>query len=254
MRIRLTALINCALGAFAAVSAGTVLAQGMGGGGGGKPRAGGEGEARSFLVSPQLDFMSGETLGHMEFNLGGQGTIGLEGVLQSKLEHVSEKEQLLTGESLVTSARGVGILVARYTDPMTMGGFYWSLGVGYREEAAKWSVKPEDNDKGVDLNLVDAASGRLNHDATLKGSTATARLGYRFVGSDIPLVVGLYIGARHFQATVRDVEHKSEDGTADAGSGEETVTYNDMTELEKNRLKRSFMTTAHAALEVGVVF
>lgn len=251
MRFSLASLLNAAVSLASVVATGAVLAQGGGASGGGKARSAGD-DSRSFLLSLPVVSLSGETLGHMEYNLGGQGTLGIEGGVQNKNERIPEKERLVSGESLVTSAISAGLIVSRYTDPMSMGGFYWTLGVGYREMAAKWSVKPEENDQGI--GLVDANTGRLNHDATLKGTTATARFGYRYVGTDIPMAIGIYLGAQHFQATVHDNEHKNADGTDDASSGDESAAYSNMTELEKERLKKSFMTAAQAALEVGVVF
>ena len=249
MRFTTASLILSILAFTAAIASETALAQGSG-----KAHTQSSGDdSRSFLVSLPLSPF-GETLGHMEFNLGGQGTIGLEGGVQRREETIPEKEQLLTGEPLVTSARTIGIMVGRYTEPMAMGGFYWALGVGYREQDVKWSVKPADNDKGVNLNLVDDKTGRLNHDATMKGTSGAARVGYRFVGTDFPVVLGIYIGARHFQSTVRDVERKAADGSADAVNGEDSRTHSNLTELEKERLKRGFMTSPQAAIEVGAVF
>ena len=134
---------------------------------------------------------------------------------------------------------------------MTMSGVYWSLGVGYREQQGTWIVEPEENDKQIDFGLVDEDTGKLHHEVKISGMTGHGRLGYRYIGNQYPFVAGLYAGARHWQSSV-------EDNSEDAVSNEEQLTENEytvaMTEKEKSRLKRRFMTRPELGVEFGWAF
>lgn len=235
---------------LSAIPAGAALAQG-GLMSQARPRGGDGDAAKSFLVSVPVITATNELLAHMEFNLGGQAAIGIEGGIQRTIDR-GDKRDIAAPESLTTSAQSLSLFVARFTEGPSLGGFYWLLGAGYRQETATWSYRPADGDKGVNWGLVDAGTGYLNHDATLSGKTAGARLGYRWVASEWPLAVGLYLGAKHFEATVRDVEH--EDGDTVTAADGTTVTYTDMSDAEKKSLKNRMTTSLDAGLEIGFAF
>jgi len=220
--------------------------------GGGPSAAGGDGESggrtsgggyRNFLVSMPLS-VTRETVGHFEFNLGGRASIAIEAMGNGPQQDVSDQDQKWTGESLVSQGMGADVMVSRYTQPGRLAGFYWGLGLGYRQQQAKWRVKPASDDQDVNTSLVDDTN-RLDHDATLSGATGHFRAGYRYVGVDAPVLIGAYVGARHFQAGVRDAKTIQKD---DANDG---IQYVPMTEAEKERLKRRYETQPEIGIEFG---
>lgn len=189
-----------------------------------------------------------ETVARLEFNLAGQGALSIEGTMKKKRQEISEKEQQETGESLEAEGYAAAMHISRYSSGMDMSGFFWSLGVGYREERLKWTVAPEDNDPQANFSLVNDKN-LFDHEATAKGTTGSLRVGYRFVGSSVPIIVGIYLGARHFQAGVEDAEAKE----GDQASYDQNAT-DPMTDREKERLRRRVTTAPDAGLEVGFAF
>lgn len=202
----------------------------------------GGGSYRGFLFALPLTLTS-ESVGRLEFNLQGHAALGVEANFKRKIDDIDEETRKETGESLVTNGRGASILISRYSDGAAMAGFYWAIGAGYREMDADWRVRPESSDSQVDMSLVDDTD-RLNHNATLKGGTAHVRIGYRYVGTDVPLSIGAYLGIRHFQADVSDETPKAS----------ASVTYANMTDKEKDRLARRYTTAPEPGIEFGIVF
>lgn len=202
-------------------------------------------EFRSFILSTPIANFNGETIVHMELNLAGNATLALEGIMKRAFEEVDEKEMEETGESRSSKAKGGALILSRYSRPMSMAGFYWSIGAGYRQEDVTWSVRPDeqDPDASQSFGLVDE-KGNLHHDARLSGMTGNFRGGYRYVGKDFPFLGGIYLGARHFQAGVEDNEVKRD----------EPVRVASMTDREKERLRRKYSTRPEFGLEVGFRF
>ena len=217
----------------------------MGGGGEDRPSAGGA--YRTMSLSMPVVTMTRETVGRLEFNLAGKASMALEGMAKGKREEVSEKDMKETGESREAQAKGAAIFVSRYMDGSAMAGLYWGLGLGYRKETIRWRVKPDENDKQVNMGLRDDDQ-KLHHDAELAGTTGHARFGYRYVGVEVPFVVGAYLGARHFQAGVRDADVKASDANADSALDAP------MTDDEKERLRRQYTTKPEAGIELGISF
>jgi hypothetical protein len=209
---------------------------------------GGGGGYRSFAVTMPLSF-SRETNGHLEANLAGKATVSVEGGVRRKGDDVTAKETSETSESIESEGRGGAILISRYSDGMSMSGFYWGLGVGYREIDATWTVKPEGDDPQVNSYYLNQSDGTLRHRAQLRGTTGHIRGGYRYVGEEIPFTIGAFVGARHFQAGVKDAE-------ADEDSRDSSRTVDDaaMTDREKERLRRRYTTSPELALELGWAF
>lgn len=226
---------------------GPMMMEPSGGGGGGKGREerGGIGQYRTFTFSAPLTITK-ETVARLEFNLAGKASLALEGMYKREREEVSEKDHEETGESQRAKGQGGAIFVSRYMDGAAMGGLFWGLGVGYREETIRWRVAPEKSDKQVNMALADKDK-MLNHDAELKGTTGHLRVGYRFITPEIPVTFGGYIGGRHFQAGVTDGEPSDEDEDA-------KVKKADMTDDEKERLRRQYTTKPEAGVELGVTF
>lgn len=235
------------LGALLAATFGSnvALAQGrmaMGGGERSSPA-----DYRSVLVSLPIISLSPEAVGRVEFNLVGKGTLAIEGMAMGPHDQIDPKVHSQTGETLLASGRGAALFLARYTQPISMAGFYYGFGVGYREEAMKWRVKPEAGVRPAKLSLLDQGQ-MLNHDASLHGPTGHARCGYRYVSTDVPFTIGGYLGVRHFQASAADVDHNAADTTS------ENVTYSPLSDSERAKLIRRSATAPEVGVEVGLVF
>ncbi len=205
---------------------------------------GGGGPYRSFAIALPLVSIDGEASGRMEFNLMAEGSMALEVSGQKAEEQISEERQLTTRESMIAGGKAASLIIARYTQPQSMSGFFWALGAGFREERADWRVEPSNKDVAA-KSLSTDRDGLLNHRALLKGGTVHGRLGYRYSGTSYPFMIGGYIGARHFQASVKDVEASDEDSN---------VTITAMTEYEKEKLRRRSGTSSESTIEVGVMF
>ena len=204
------------------------------------------GSYRSFALTIPVITFTGEQVGRMEFNLGGLASIALEANFKPKEDEVSEEEAEETGESLVSKGKGVALLFSRYTDSASLAGFYYAVGAGYRQMNADWKVRPATDDKEIDMTLVQT-DDRLYHRAEMKGVTGHIRGGYRYIGTDIPLSVGLYMGVRHYQVGVHD---EKRDNLSEA----DQAAYSDMTDSERERLRRRFTTKLEPGIEVGIAF
>jgi hypothetical protein len=205
------------------------------------------GPYRAFDVSLPVLSMGSDRVVRMELNLQGKASIALEGMMQTRHEDVDPKTQSDTGESMISDAQGAALFVSRYTQPMTMSGFYWSLGAGYRQQNILWRVRPDGTDDQVNTQLLDSDQ-MLNHEAVLRGGTGHGRVGYRYSGTEVPLMIGAYGGVRHFQASVRDKSSLAADGARDG------TTYAPMTDMEKDRLLRLYQTAPEVGLELGFLF
>lgn len=224
------------------------------------------GSAAAQIFNPKMGESSGESyrvaglsipaitatrehVARLEFNLSGQGALGLEGVMKRKREEVSEEDHAETGESLISEAQGVGLMISRYSSGMDMSGFYWTMAFGYREEKHAWVVAPEENDPQADLALRND-NDMFEHEATSKGTTGALRIGFRYVGSSLPIMAGVYVGARHFQAQIEDAQKKDQDNTESYSN----VRSAPMTDREKERLRRRVTSAPDAGLEIGFAF
>lgn len=220
---------------------------GMGGGMGGgmSVDAPDRDDFRSFVFATPVVNLNGESMAHLELNLAGHASLALEVTAKRAYEEVDEETMAETGESRSSKAKGGALILSRYSRPMSMAGFYWALGAGYREEDVSWRVKPDAKDPELvsSFNLLND-DGNLHHDARLTGTTGHLRAGYRYVGQDLPFLGGIYLGARHFQAGVRDSEVERD----------EPVRVAEMTDRERERLRRKYSTRPECGLEVGFRF
>lgn len=209
------------------------------------------GNSNDFAISLPLA-LYGESVARVEFNLGHQASLALEGNFKRRNDDISEKDAEESHESLITDAKGALILISRYSEPSRLAGFYWSLGLGFRSMNADWQVQPDPTDKKADLSLTatteDGSTEVFHHRATMTGSTGHLRGGYRYVSEEFPFMFGIYMGIRHFQASLKDTPI---DGSE--RDGNEPV-YASMTERERERLKRRYMTQLEPAIELGFIF
>ena len=196
---------------------------------------------RSFHGVVPLPLPLAQSVGKLEYNLGGKASIAIEGAYSHPDERYSDKAVASTGESLHAEGRAITVLISRFSRPQTMSGFYWSLGVGYREMTAQWKALADPADPEVNFSLVDS-QGYLDHQAHLSGMTGHGRLGYRYV-PDWPFMFGIFLGARHFQ-------NKVEDAVDQNGNPKGTP----MTDQQKQRMKRYFMSKLEPNIELAISF
>lgn len=197
---------------------------------------------KSTLVSVPLISSGAQSTLHFEYNLMGEAGLALELTGINEHDDIQKKEAEETGDSLIVSGNAITILLSRYTNHYDMSGFYWTLGAGYRQQNAKWIVSPESNDEEQNALLLQE-DDKFHHDVKMAGLTTNGRVGYRYNGSDWPIVVGSYIGVRHW-------ENRAEDA-ASSSDAEEIAA---LTTKEKERLQRRFMTGSEFGVEFGMVF
>lgn len=166
--------------------------------------------------------------------------VGIEGSMKQNREEAAG-DAVTDVESRRAEGQGAVLLVSAFTGKRPLTGFYGTAGAGFRKEAVKWQVAPNENDQDLDLTLL-KSDLKLHHAADLKGPTGHIRAGYRFVVPETPILLGAYVGGRYFQATVTD---------ADA---EENKDSSPMTDSEKSRLAKDYEAKVEAAVEVGFAF
>ena len=198
--------------------------------------------AKNMAFSLPLVSSDRGATGHAEYNLGGQASLAVELAYVAKGEDLTETEIDEIGGSRITHGREVAIFVSRYTDGARMSGFFWSLGAGYRQVDGSWVVAPDRNDPDVDLTLVDEQE-MLRHELTMAGVTGHGRVGYTYVADQWPLLVGAYLGVRHFQVGVQDREVQGQDRQVSP-----------LTDHERARLRRDYMTALAPGVSIGLTF
>jgi len=203
---------------------------------------------RAFSLSLPLVTITRDAMARAEFNLMGEGALAVEVGRMSRGQQYSEKHTEETGESLENEAMQGSILISRYTNGNSMSGFYWSLGAGYRRTTATWqklqaATAADDFALGRTFGLVDD-SGRVTHAVVGEGITGHGRLGFRWIGTSFPMVLGGYVGVRHYGARYRDDDKRI---------GEDPR-FTAITDDERKDLRRRFMTQLDPGIELGFAF
>lgn len=196
------------------------------------------GSYRTMNVTLPIANVGGETAAKAEFNLRGNGALGIEFNVMGESELYSDKEiDEKNGDSLLMKASQVALLYSQYGNPKMLSGGYWAVGLGYRQVKGSWEQTPgaEQDIQGISLN----AEGRMNHKLEGSGPTGHIRCGYRYVAESIPFSVGAYIGLRHFQSKMKDV----------AQAGSVTTSEEDLTGLQ-----RRMMSHLEPGIELGLAF
>jgi hypothetical protein len=163
---------------------------------------------RSMNLTLPIVSFGGEAVTKAEWNIKGRGALGLELNLMSENEMYTEKEmEEKNGDSLLMKGSQLSLQYSQYGNPKRLSGGYWAIGIGYRQVKADWQETPNSLTDlgGVSLN----SEGKLRHSLSGSGPTAQARVGYRYVADSIPFSAGAYIGLRHFQNKMKDVELES---------------------------------------------
>lgn len=205
---------------------------------------------KEFAVTLPIVAFGREAAIRLEKNLATQASLGLEVTRIFAGEEMSKEEsEQLGGQSLMNDGYEAALYVTRYSNPARLSGFFWALGAGYRKMALAWHKKPDANYPLRDTYQLDE-SGRLNHQMTSDGMTGHIHGGYRYVGEEWPMHIGVYLGFRHFQGKYEDVQTENS-GEADAS----LVTENPPTsEKERLGLRNRFMTRLEPSLNFGFVF
>lgn len=204
-------------------------------------------------VSIPIINLAGETTFHGEFNLAGEGGLALELTRKRDLEEATQDDQD-KGISRQASAQAIAVHYARYVEPGSMGGFYWGLGAGYRKETVDWLRA--NNPQGVEFAALENTQWNANL-AELTGPTLHGRTGYRYVGKEIPLLIGVFAGLRHFSSSVKDVEGSTSARAKFSKGSPNTVppvTATTLMEKDKTKLKNVYATRLEGGVEIGFTF
>ena len=179
-----------------------------------------------------------ESVAKAEFNLKGHGALGVELNLARQSEIFSDKEvEQKNGDSLLMKGSQLALLYSHYSDPKMLSGGFWSLGAGYRQVRADWTETPSKTSdlQGISLN----SDGKMRHVLAGSGMTAHARAGYRYVAESIPLSIGAYLGVRHYQSKIRDID----------AEGSSSTSSEDLAALERRLASR-----LEPGIELGLAF
>ncbi len=173
-----------------------------------------------------------------EWNLRGRGSLGLELNMMSENEIYSDKEmEENNGDTLMMKGSQFALLYSQYSNPKMLSGGYWAIGVGYRQVKATWEQTPALNQDVLGATL--SSEGRVTHALAGSGPTGHARFGYRYVAESIPFSAGAYLGLRHFQSTMKDVDQ----------AGAVQTSAEDLTGLQ-----RRMMSHLEPGIELGLAF
>lgn len=193
----------------------------------------------SFILTLPVIAMNNQGAARGEYNLGGKGGIGVE--LQFVQQHnLYGKDEMKekNDDSINMSGAEASVFYSSYGNSKAMSGGYWALGVGYRKVAADWKRTPDDKFQATSDTVLDE-NNRATHTLQSSGATAHARIGYRYVGQSFPIVLGAYVGLRHFQNEFRDVEkEKSTETPMD----------------DREALSRRMMSAFEPGIEIGMSF
>jgi hypothetical protein len=178
-----------------------------------------------------------------EFNLAGQASVMTEFSMIQTGEGLGSADQKKNpGESLrMDSGNELTLLFARYSSPGNLAGFYWVLGGGWRQAKTTWTRPINDDTAEYSLTATTRVDGRNRFVSAQEstGNTLHARLGYRYVGSSIPFIIGGQLGVRHFNSHVQDTGNDT------------TIPLND---TDKTKLRYRLMTAGAMELSLGYLF
>jgi hypothetical protein len=199
------------------------------------------------IASPAYSMVIGPLLlrqytGRAEMNLNNEASMIVEGSYALPGEALFNEELTQNpGESfMVDGGHEMSLLIARYSEPVTLSGFYWVLGGGWREMRATW--KRPINDQTADYTLTETTEvdgdNRFTTQQEFIGGTLHGRLGYRYIASFMPVIIGGQLGLRHFNPKIQDI-------------GDETTLPPD--ESDARLLRRRVITSGSLELTLGVM-
>ena len=192
-----------------------------------------------FAVTAPFGVIGGEMGLHIEANLAGNASLALEGIYVPEREEFAEKRVEEDKRSFIGGGYEAALIITRFTREMDMAGFYWSMGVGYRQINGTYRHPAE----GKGYALVDRSNrdeeGRIAQEANAAGITGRGRVGYRYLGDSFPFVIGAFFGIRHFE---NKVAAKSTDETQQ------------LSDEDSHQLSNMLTTAPEGAIEIGLSF
>jgi hypothetical protein len=202
---------------------------------------------RDFLISHPIAAERPQLRLHLELNMANEAGIALEGGVIGETEELGPKEIEETGNSLKVRGAQASLLISRYSEPTRLGGFFWTLGAGYRQFVAEWKKKPTNQVGETRLATADS-DGYLRHRINGRGTFGTARFGYRYVAAEWPLAIGAHVGIRHMNSVVKDAEVEDEE------ESKLNLTYSQTDSGERRSIQNRLMTQPDFTLDAGIVF
>ncbi|MGE0171457.1 MAG: hypothetical protein AB7T49_01670 [Oligoflexales bacterium] len=195
-------------------------------------------EPRAFAFTlPPLVALGSQAAVKAEFNTR-SAALGIEGIAVLPYEDVSDTEKQ-SGDSVSRKVQGgeVAAFLTKYSNSMMMSGLFWGIGIGYRELQTSWYQSAD----GLALQEEDYVDddNQVEYRVRGRGVTGHLRFGYRYVGTEVPVVLGFYAGVRHFDGTYENVEEKT---LVDAGENDFVF------------LKKRYMSQFEPGLELGMSF
>lgn len=181
-----------------------------------------------------------------EFNIANKMGLGMEAGFSTQQDTASTDGYPagMPEDTKTFSNREFGVIVARYTNPAVLGGFYWLGGLGYRQTDISWNRNVSGDVMTANSFRADS-NGQVQHAMTAKGTAMHVRGGYRYVAESFPMTFGLYAGLRHFNSSVNDT------GATDSATDPVSLS----TSGDRNGIKRQLMTSLEMTLlELGVAF
>jgi hypothetical protein len=195
---------------------------------------------KDFLFTLPVVQLGREGQAKFEYNLNSKGSLALEFAYLSKGEDLNQTElEESPNASLESQGWSSQLLWSRYTQPSRMAGFFWGLGAGYRQVSASWQKNPH-LEAPEQLQLI-GEDGTLTHEVLAKGYTVEARMGYRYVGQEWGVVLGGFLGLRHFE---NQVKNKNSDPEL----------FPDLHTEDENSLRHRMMSALYPSLELGWAF
>lgn len=201
---------------------------------------------RDWLISVPVMTERPQLRVHMEYNAGRSAGLALEIATIARTEELRDAEIQATGNSLVISGAQASLLLSRYSDEANLGGFFWTLGAGYRQWGAEWAKKADEKDV-TRLGLVDD-DGLLHHRIKGRGTTGHVRVGYRYVAKEWPIAVGAHVGLRHMNSQITEAK------VSEAEEKKLEFSYSPVSGSEKRSMKNRMMTTPDITVDFGTAF
>ncbi|MCX6118828.1 MAG: hypothetical protein NT027_14910 [Proteobacteria bacterium] len=202
---------------------------------------------RSVLASLPIVAEGAQLRLHLEYNIANTLGLAVEGGILGETELLDREQVDEMGNTLKTKGVQGALLFSRYSQPSRMGGFFWTLGGGYRQYTAEWKKKPLANAQDMRLESSDA-DGYLHHRMRGQGTFGVGRVGYRYVADEWPLSIGGHFGLRHMTSKLKDLEVEQEE------QAELNLEYSPTTSEEKRLVNHKMMTTPDVSIELGLIF
>jgi hypothetical protein len=207
---------------------------------------GGKSSGRDWLISVPVMTERPQLRVHLEYNAAKSVGLALEGGVIGNNEELPADEVKKSGNSLMISGAQGSLMMSRYSDQANLGGFFWTVGAGYRVWTADWKKQPDEKEASR-MSLVDE-KGYLHHRAQGRGVTGHLRGGYRYVANEWPLAIGAHIGIRHLNSQVKDKE------VNESEQQKMGLAYSDLSAEEKKGLRHRMMSEPDIAVDIGMVF